>query len=325
MTWSRPSPRWAPASQRRARCMGSGTAIGTRMGRIGGWSGTRPRQRTVGLPTPRHVTSRSGVTRRRSLIGQRERLRQRNQGLAVRVAHDPLTGLRNRAWFDRAYGAVITRRLRRTDGTAPTAAIMFDLDHFGRLNKQYGHQAGDVVLRRFADLLRDRVRSGDLTARFGGEEFVAVLMDCSREDAAVSPTPSGRRSRPSPSSCDGLTIRTTVSAGCAALEPGMTPVRPAGARGPRAVHGQACRTQHGGRGLRAACSGAGSTGVPREWWETGAPGRNRTCDRPLRRRVLYPLSYEGASTVYRPSGWRSQAPPGLDGSRLALQHGVPTC
>lgn|GEM_PF-6409983 len=172
-------------------------------------------------------TSARDVTARRHeaefLLAQRERLRQRNQGLAVRVAHDPLTGLRNRAWFDRAYGAVITRRLRRTDSTALTSAIMFDLDHFGMLNKQYGHQAGDVMLRQFADLLRARVRGGDITARFGGEEFVAVLIDCSREDAAQAADDIRVALEAIEVDLDGLTIRTTVSAGCAALEPGMTP------------------------------------------------------------------------------------------------------
>ena len=156
-------------------------------------------------------------------MSQRERLRQLNQGLSVRVAHDPLTGLRNRAWFDRAYGVVITRRLRRADGVSPTSAIMFDLDHFGNLNKQYGHQAGDKVLRRFADVLRDRVRGGDITARFGGEEFVAVLMDCSRENAAVVANDIRAALEAITLDFDGLAIRTTVSAGCAALEPGMAP------------------------------------------------------------------------------------------------------
>jgi diguanylate cyclase (GGDEF)-like protein/PAS domain S-box-containing protein len=167
------------------------------------------------------------ITRRRQeeelLMSQRERLRQLNQGLSVQVAHDPLTGLRNRAWFDRAYGVVITRRLRRADGVSPTSAIMFDLDHFGNLNKQYGHQAGDKVLRRFADVLRDRVRGSDITARFGGEEFVAVLMDCSRENAAVVANDIRAALEAITLDFDGLAIRTTVSAGCAALEPGMAP------------------------------------------------------------------------------------------------------
>ena len=173
-----------------------------------------------------YTTARDITVRRREeevLVGQRERLRQLNQGLSVRVAHDPLTGLRNRAWFDRAYGAVITRRLRRADGLSPTTAIMFDLDHFGKLNKQYGHQAGDAVLRRFADLLRERVRAGDIMARFGGEEFVAVLMDCSREDAAGVANAIRRALEAVTLDFDGLTIRTTVSAGCAALEQGMAP------------------------------------------------------------------------------------------------------
>ncbi len=173
-----------------------------------------------------YTSARDVTARRREeaiQASQRDRLRQRNQGLAVRVTHDPLTGLHNRAWFDRAFGAVITRRLRRSDGVSPTAAIMFDLDRFGQLNKQYGHQAGDAMLRQFGQLLRDRFREGDITARYGGEEFVAVLVDCTREDAARAADDVRAALEAVAIDHDGLLVRTTVSVGCAALEPNMSP------------------------------------------------------------------------------------------------------
>lgn len=57
----------------------------------------------------------------------------------------------------------------------PTALIMFDLDHFKKINDQYGHLAGDEVLRRVCAICRESLRENDLLARFGGEEFVIVL------------------------------------------------------------------------------------------------------------------------------------------------------
>jgi len=52
---------------------------------------------------------------------------------------------------------------------------MCDLDHFKKVNDQYGHHIGDQVLQHFADILKDRVRQHDVVARFGGEEFVLLL------------------------------------------------------------------------------------------------------------------------------------------------------
>jgi diguanylate cyclase (GGDEF)-like protein len=97
---------------------------------------------------------------------------------------------------------------------------MFDLDHFGRFNKEHGHQAGDAVLRAFAGLMRERLRSSDLVARYGGEEFVVILEDCdlvhavavaeeirASLEARVIEGPAGQR------------LHARVSAGCAAVDP----------------------------------------------------------------------------------------------------------
>jgi diguanylate cyclase (GGDEF)-like protein len=88
---------------------------------------------------------------------------------------DPLTGLLNRrALFDRIGEGMIGGQ---------GAAIMFDLDSFKRINDQFGHATGDEVIVRFADILRDHVRAGDVTARLGGEEF-CVLLPATPPDAA---------------------------------------------------------------------------------------------------------------------------------------------
>jgi len=136
---------------------------------------------------------------------------------------DPLTGLHNRRLLDDALARSSASRARQEpDDRRPLAAILFDLDHFGDLNNRYGHIAGDAVLRAFAGLLTARFRSSDLVARYGGEEFLVVLDGASRDDAVRA----AEDIRLAFQVLDvdvpgGEAIRATVSAGCAALDPGV--------------------------------------------------------------------------------------------------------
>jgi diguanylate cyclase (GGDEF)-like protein len=85
---------------------------------------------------------------------------------------DGLTGLKNRRFFDERLLEEFGRAQRYSD---PVSLIMLDLDHFKRVNDRYGHQAGDLVLRESADLLRGSLRDPDIPARYGGEEFAVIL------------------------------------------------------------------------------------------------------------------------------------------------------
>jgi diguanylate cyclase (GGDEF)-like protein/PAS domain S-box-containing protein len=95
--------------------------------------------------------------------------------LAHQASHDPLTGLLNRTAFD----GVLSRSLAsaRRQGERHTLAYL-DLDQFKVVNDTCGHFAGDELLRRVADLLRDRVRESDVVARLGGDEFAILLAGC---------------------------------------------------------------------------------------------------------------------------------------------------
>jgi diguanylate cyclase (GGDEF)-like protein len=111
-----------------------------------------------------------------------------------------------------------TRARRPVDRRERAAVAIFDLDHFGAVNKQHGHQVGDAILRAFADILRDRFRGSDLVARYGGEEFLAILEGASLEDArAVAEEIRLRFADQSVALPDGTRIVATVSAGCAAM------------------------------------------------------------------------------------------------------------
>ena len=86
--------------------------------------------------------------------------------------HDFLTGLYNRRFFENQFKLELNRS-ERSD--APLSLFILDIDHFKRINDTYGHLVGDRVLELLASMLRENSRSGDIVARFGGEEFLILL------------------------------------------------------------------------------------------------------------------------------------------------------
>ncbi len=143
--------------------------------------------------------------------------------MADAAIRDPLTGLWNRRHLDVSLARMFAARARLDpDLRHPVAVIMFDLDHFGLFNKLHGHIKGDAVLRTFGSILTRRLRSSDLVARFGGEEFLAVL-DGASLDEAQHVADEIRRELEGVvfQGVDGEQLHATVSAGCASLGPNV--------------------------------------------------------------------------------------------------------
>jgi diguanylate cyclase (GGDEF)-like protein/putative nucleotidyltransferase with HDIG domain len=96
--------------------------------------------------------------------------------------HDSLTGLPNRRYFH----DILDRELIRSQrNSRPLSLINVDLDHFKAVNDEYGHSKGDEILKAFARVLKDQVRSIDLPVRYGGEEFLVLLPDTDKEGAVM--------------------------------------------------------------------------------------------------------------------------------------------
>ncbi|MDY6812693.1 MAG: diguanylate cyclase [Pseudomonadota bacterium] len=112
---------------------------------------------------------------------QAEALARANEELGRLVVTDPLTGLANRRALTERLDHEIARSSR---SGAPLTVAVLDVDHFKRYNDDFGHLAGDGVLRQLAELLREQSRETDLAARYGGEEFVMLLNAAPAEAAA---------------------------------------------------------------------------------------------------------------------------------------------
>ncbi|WP_422566160.1 diguanylate cyclase [Ideonella sp.] len=110
------------------------------------------------------------------------RLSEQSELLRQLAREDGLTGLANRRWLD----AQLTRERERArrHGHALTVA-MIDIDHFKRINDRFSHRVGDEVLRRMGHLLRDAFRTGDIIGRYGGEEFMVVLVETPLQNALI--------------------------------------------------------------------------------------------------------------------------------------------
>lgn len=128
------------------------------------------------------------------------------------ATRDPLTGLLNRRAMDELLRAAHQRARRHGSGYA---VIMADLDHFKRVNDQYGHDVGDQVLVELAQRLTASVRGEDHVARWGGEEFLVLLSGVEAQPASVVAEKIRQRVEDRPFSTSAGPVPVTLSLGVA--------------------------------------------------------------------------------------------------------------
>ena len=142
--------------------------------------------------------------------------RRMHDELRVLATTDFLTGLPNRREFMTRL-AEEQERLQRDIG-ACTAVLLLDLDHFKRINDEYGHAAGDAVLRQLSELMRQDQRKIDMRGRIGGEEFAILLPGATLGKAAVFADRLRQRIADTPMELDdGSRLTVTVSIGIAVM------------------------------------------------------------------------------------------------------------
>jgi diguanylate cyclase (GGDEF)-like protein len=146
-------------------------------------------------------------------------LEEQCSNLHERATKDPLTQVANRSEFDRMHHLFVSAHL---ECRIPCSLIICDVDHFKSINDNYGHPAGDEVLRSFGQLLKSECRSGDIVARYGGEEFVILCANCSNTAATRRAEELRRSISEQPQTAlNGNVI--TVSFGVTEVQPGDTP------------------------------------------------------------------------------------------------------
>ncbi len=111
-----------------------------------------------------------------------EELRRLNELLARQATTDALTGIANRLKFQETLSAEVARSRRHH---MTFSLIMFDIDHFKQINDRHGHHAGDCVLREITALIAGHIRLHDLFARWGGEEFVILVVNTPLDNALL--------------------------------------------------------------------------------------------------------------------------------------------
>jgi diguanylate cyclase (GGDEF)-like protein len=106
------------------------------------------------------------------LLDNRSKLQELAQDLRVKATTDPLTGLHNRLKLT----PILADEIKRADRyDTPLSLVLFDIDHFKKINDTHGHLSGDHVLMQLSRVVQKLIRSNDLLARWGGEEFLILL------------------------------------------------------------------------------------------------------------------------------------------------------
>ncbi|WNG34512.1 diguanylate cyclase [Archangium violaceum] len=120
------------------------------------------------------------VEKNRELDRANKELAQKREELLALTRIDALTGLYNRRYFEER---LTEEFIRSTRYRSPLSLVMLDIDHFKKLNDNYGHPFGDEVLRTVARTVRGKLREVDFVARYGGEEIIALLPETGPKEA----------------------------------------------------------------------------------------------------------------------------------------------
>lgn len=146
-------------------------------------------------------------------------LQNENQQLSYQVQHDHLTGLPNRNYFYQ----VLVNSFNSTSEKQQIALLFIDTNHFKTINDQYGHQAGDAVLKEMAHRLQKNIRQDDFVARLSGDEFAIILNSIQQIEHLVSIAENLVKSSEKPLLYNNQSIYFSFSLGIALSNQAMSP------------------------------------------------------------------------------------------------------
>lgn len=139
-------------------------------------------------------------------------LESANRQLESLSRTDGLTQLNNRAYWEECLKTEYSRCQRTGHASS---LVMFDIDHFKKVNDTYGHQAGDEVIRVVAKTLLDTIRTTDIAGRYGGEEFGVLLLETDKEHSMIVAERLRKAIEKTSVIHDGVEIKFTISLGIA--------------------------------------------------------------------------------------------------------------
>lgn len=187
---------------------------------LGSTNGTYVNERRIARPTHlrRGDQIKIGDTILKFLTGD-DVENQYHETFRRLAMHDELTGAYNKRFFSERLAAE-TKRAERYE--RPLSLVLFDIDHFKRVNDEHGHLAGDAILSELVTRASGSIRPTDVLARYGGEEFAILLTDTPIEGASAVAEKIRAIIEARPFTFEGTRIAVTSSFGVAAFERGMT-------------------------------------------------------------------------------------------------------
>ncbi|MBO6503257.1 MAG: sensor domain-containing diguanylate cyclase [Kordiimonadaceae bacterium] len=166
------------------------------------------------------------------LFHAKAELEEKQTELARLANTDPLSGL----WNRRRFLSLGEEAIENATVDNTLWVLMMDIDHFKRINDTYGHAAGDVAIRDFANLIQQAVGEQGFVGRMGGEEFAAILTDCPVDEAYRIAERIRKNTTQMQTECESEVFRFTTSMGVAAWSAGETSIEPALDRADRALY-----------------------------------------------------------------------------------------
>ncbi len=151
-----------------------------------------------------------------TLKNKNQALESLNKAFKTLAIRDELTGLFNRRYFEEALTSEVIRATRYKRNLS---VIFLDVDYFKKYNDEFGHQCGDMVLKKISRILADSVREIDIVTRYGGEEFVVILPETRKQDSYATAEKIRRAVQASPleTIAGRPPAQLTISAGVASL------------------------------------------------------------------------------------------------------------